>query len=203
MRIDLNNIPHYFFCRYSDNSQSAPVQGGNAVEQPVSRQHPETAAPTGTTADSSGFEASQAFLICSLANHINVLAERSVRQMLGLSLMEWRVLVVLAVEPAAPPGRIVAIAAVNKAAVSRAVNSLERRGLLERKARAPNSRRRLLYLTAAGMDLHNKGTGSRLAFEDMLLRGMSAAERTQFHSMLKQALHNIDGSRPTSVATAT
>ena len=152
--------------------------------------------------DSSRFEASQAFLICSLANHINVLAERSVRQMLDLSLMEWRVLVVLAVEPAAPPGRIVTIAAVNKAAVSRAVNSLERRGLLERKARAANSRRRLLYLTPAGLALHSQGTGARLAFEDLLLGGMSAPERQQFHHMLKRALHNIDDGS-TTVASAT
>lgn len=141
-----------------------------------------------------GFEASQAFLICSLANRINVIAERSVRQRLDLSLMEWRVLVVLAVEPAAPPGRIVAIASVNKAAVSRAVNSLERRGLLERKARAPNSRRRLLHLTQAGLDLHDQGDSSRLQFEAQLLVGLSAVEREQFHRLLKLALHNLDDS---------
>jgi DNA-binding MarR family transcriptional regulator len=141
-----------------------------------------------------GFEASQAFLICSLANRINVIAERSARQRLDLSLMEWRVLVVLAVEPAAPPGRIVAIASVNKAAVSRAVNSLERRGLLERKARAPNSRRRLLYLTPAGVALHDQGGNARLEFEAQLLVGLSAVEREQFHRLLKLALHNLDDS---------
>ena len=141
-----------------------------------------------------GFEASPSFLICSLANRINVIAERSVRQRLDLSLMEWRVLVVLAVEPAAPPGRIVAIASVNKAAVSRAVNSLERRGLLERKARAPNSRRRLLYLTQAGLDLHDQGSSSRVQFEEQLLMDLSATEREQFHRLLKLVLHNLDHS---------
>lgn len=139
------------------------------------------------------FEGSHSFLICTLANHINVVAERFLRKNLNLSLMEWRVLLVLAVEPAATPGRIVTLAAVNKAAVSRAVNALERRGLLERRPVDDRRKRRLLHLTPAGKALHDEGTGSRRSFEEEMLGGLSPAERAQFHMLLKRALGNLDG----------
>lgn len=150
--------------------------------------------PAGVNQSTAGtaFEASTSFLICTLGNRLNVLAERNLRRALDLSVMEWRVLTILAVEPAAPPGRIVAVAGVNKAAVSRAVNSLERRGLLMREA-APNHRLRTrLFLTPAGRAVHDRGTGERLHAEDELLQGLRADEREDLARSLKHLMRNLD-----------
>ncbi len=148
-------------------------------------------APSLSTAGTA-FEASNSFLLCNLGNRLNVLIERVLRRALDLSVMEWRVLTVLAVEPAAPPGRIVAIAGVNKAAVSRAVNSLERRGLLTRQASPEHRLRTQLYLTPAGHEMHARGTGERLHSEEELLQGLGAAEREQLLGLLRHLLRNLE-----------
>ena len=147
-------------------------------------------APLGTAG--TAFEASTTFLICTLGNRLNVIAERVLRRVLNLSVMEWRVLTVLAVEPAAPPGRIVAIAGVNKAAVSRAVNSLERRGLLMRQPSPEHRLRTQLYLTDAGREMHDRGTNERLHSEDELLRGLSKPERERLLQNLRLLHRNLD-----------
>ena len=138
------------------------------------------------------FEASIAFLLVTLGNRLSVEAERVLRRKLDLSFMEWRVLTVLAVEPAAPPGRIVAVAGVNKAAVSRAVNSLERRGLLTRVAAPEHRLRTQLFLTDAGRRIFEEGTLARLNGEDEVLAGLSADDRQHLLVQLRQLLRNID-----------
>jgi DNA-binding MarR family transcriptional regulator len=102
------------------------------------------------------------------------------------------VLTVLAVEPAAPPGRIVSVAGVNKAAVSRAVNSLERRGLLTRVAAPEHRLRTQLYLTDAGTALFERGTRARLNGEDEILAGLSSQDRQALLASLRQLLRNLD-----------
>jgi DNA-binding MarR family transcriptional regulator len=138
------------------------------------------------------FEASISFLLVTLGNRLSVEAERVLRRTLDLSFMEWRVLTVLAVEPAAPPGRIVSVAGVNKAAVSRAVNSLERRGLLTRVAAPEHRLRTQLFLTDAGTELFERGTRSRLNGEDEILAGLTAEDRQRLLGDLRQLLRNLD-----------
>jgi DNA-binding MarR family transcriptional regulator len=138
------------------------------------------------------FEASPSFLICALGNRIAVKAERNIRKTFDLSLMEWRVLSVLAVEPSAPPGRIVAVSGVNKAAVSRAVNSLEQRGLLKRESAPDHGLRTHLFLTRAGQTLHKRGNGQRLHAEEQLLAGLSKTQRSQLSELLRRLMRNLD-----------
>ncbi|HEV7633367.1 MAG TPA: MarR family transcriptional regulator [Steroidobacteraceae bacterium] len=154
---------------------------------PAVRPNPAVQSTAGTS-----FEASPSFLIMALGNKLSVSAERNLRKTLDLSLMEWRVLAILAVEPAAPPGRIIAIAGVNKAAVSRAVNSLEQRKLLRRVAAANHGLRTHLFLTAAGLRLHRRGEGARMRAESQLLQGMTASERAQLITLLKKVMRNFD-----------
>jgi len=153
--------------------------------------------PTSATRQSTAgtaFEASISFLICTLGNRLSVTAERVLRRSLDLSFMEWRVLTVLAVEPAAPPGRIVAVAGVNKAAVSRAVNSLERRGLLTRVPAPEHRLRTQLFLTDAGHELHARGTDQRLHSEEAILAGLTPQERERLLEDLRRMHRNLDRS---------
>ena len=151
-----------------------------------------TTPPASQSTAGTAFEASISFLVCTLGNRLSVTAERVLRRELNLSLMEWRVLTVLAVEPAAPPGRIVAVAGVNKAAVSRAVNSLERRGLLKRVAAPEHRLRTQLFLTEAGQAMHDRGTDARLHSEDESLAGLSPTDRERLLQSLRQMLRNLD-----------
>lgn len=138
------------------------------------------------------FEGSIAFLLVTLGNRLSVEAERVLRRMLDLSFMEWRVLTVLGEEPAAPPGRIVAVAGVNKAAVSRAVNSLERRGLLMRQPAPEHRLRTQLFLTEAGRAIYERGSAARRLGEDAVLEGLSPEDRQRLLANLRHLLRNMD-----------
>jgi DNA-binding MarR family transcriptional regulator len=138
------------------------------------------------------FEASPSFLICALGNRIDVSAERQLRKALNISLMEWRVLAVLAVEPAAPPGRIISVSGVHKAAVSRAVNALEKRGLLKRAPAPDHGLRTNLFLTAAGRALYRRGIGERHCTEEDLLNGLTEKDRKHLIEMLQSLMRNCD-----------
>jgi len=138
------------------------------------------------------FDSSPSYLISALGNKLSVQAARNLRRQLGLSLMEWRVLAVLAVEPGAAPGRIIEFAAVNKSVVSRAVNSLLGRGLIDR-APAPNHGLRThLRLTDKGWGVHDDGIAARLEAEERLLAGLPAAERDRLVKLLKTLMGNVE-----------
>jgi DNA-binding MarR family transcriptional regulator len=137
------------------------------------------------------FDSSPSYLISALGNRLSVLAARNVRRLLGLTLMEWRVLAVLAVEPGATPGRIIEFSAVNKSVVSRAVNSLLKRGLITRSAAPDHGLRTHLYLTGEGQALHDRGVGARQKAEETLLNGLPAAERDKLIKVLKQLMDNL------------
>lgn len=139
------------------------------------------------------FDSSPSYLISALGNRLSVLAARNLRRQLGLSLMEWRVLAVLAVEPGATPGRMVEFSAVNKSVVSRAVASLLKRGLVTRASAPDHGLRTHLYLTDEGQKIHDRGIGSRLHAEEVLLAGLPPADRERLVQVLKQLMGNLDG----------
>jgi DNA-binding MarR family transcriptional regulator len=139
------------------------------------------------------FDSSPSYLIAALGNRLSVLAARNLRRQLGLALMEWRVLAVLAVEPGASPGRIVEFAGVNKSVVSRAVNALLKRGLIARAPLPGHGLKTLLSLTAEGRAVHDRGIGARQAAEQTLLQGLSPAEHEALVKVLKRMMGNLDG----------
>jgi DNA-binding MarR family transcriptional regulator len=102
------------------------------------------------------------------------------------------VLEVLAVEPAAPPGRIISVSGVHKAAVSRAVNALEKRGLLKRVPAPDHGLRTHLFLTAAGRALYRRGIGERQRAEEDLLNGLSEKDRRNLIKTLQRLMRNYD-----------
>ena len=144
----------------------------------------------GTTAPRVDFDASVAFLITSLANKLNNRASRQLKRRLGVGLMEWRAMVLLAVEGGASPGRIAQVAGVDKSVVSRAVTSLERRGLLRVSADSQPGRQTRLTLTAAGLTLHDLGIGDMLAREAALLETFTPEERAATIGLLKRLTAN-------------
>jgi len=153
--------------------------------------------PTAVANDSlstvTDFDSSPSYLICALANKITVMAARNLRRDLGLSLMEWRVMAILAAEPGATPGRVISFTGVNKSVVSRAVNSLVKRALVVREAAPDHGLRTHLDLTAAGREVHDKGIGSRLLAEAQLLAGLSPEDSAQLIHNLRRLNGNLGG----------
>ncbi|HEY5411211.1 MAG TPA: MarR family transcriptional regulator [Caulobacteraceae bacterium] len=137
------------------------------------------------------FERGIPFLVAALGNRLSAIASRSVRRDLGVGLMEWRTLALLAVETEATPARIGRVAGVDKSVVSRAVGSLEQRGLVEITSDPAASRQTRLSLTPKGLELHERGIGMAYTRNGELLQGFSPEEREQLADLLKRATANL------------
>lgn len=74
----------------------------------------------------------------------------------GLGIREWRVLAILGYYGPLNASDLVGRAASDKATVSRAVSQLEKNGYVTRVAHPSDARRRLIHLTEAGADLHDR-----------------------------------------------
>ena len=158
-----------------------------AAPKPASRADP---APGGGL--KTDFDRSVSYLLTALANKAMMGASRHYRRTFDIGLMEWRVLALLAVEAQASPARIAEVAGVDKSVVSRAVNALEKRGLLTVAAAAPaGGRQTRLALTAEGQALHDRGIVAALAGEARMLEGFSEAERRQLVDFLKRLTVNV------------
>ena len=83
----------------------------------------------------------------------------------------------LAIEPWIVAGRICEVIGLDRAAVSRSVRFMVRKGLVETRFQNGNERRQFLALTRTGLDLHDEIVKVALCRERQLLRGFSEAER--------------------------
>ena len=92
------------------------------------------------------------FLATAFANKLSKGASRRLKKVLGIGLMEWRVVCNLGVEPGLSAARIAEISGVDKSVVSRAVTELERQGLIGACA-DQTGRQTALRLTTAGQEI--------------------------------------------------
>jgi DNA-binding MarR family transcriptional regulator len=101
----------------------------------------------------------------------------------GLSVPEWRVLAVVSQSDAMAARDVVALTPMDKMAVSRAVTSLEKKGLIQRST-ASDRRVNELYLSETGREVFARAASSALAFEKELLEALTPEERREFHATL-------------------
>ncbi len=117
-------------------------------------------------------------------------SERIYRQRFGLALREWRVLAVLSrlerSDDAMPASEIVRLTAVEKAGISRALASLERRGLVARAWSQSDGRRAHVTLTAAGRSLLRQLAPAALVRQAALLSALTPRERRTFFALLEK-----------------
>jgi DNA-binding MarR family transcriptional regulator len=102
------------------------------------------------------FRRSIAYLLGAISNILSASASRFYRQHFAIGLAEWRLMWVLAIEPAITARRASQIMGLDKAAVSRAVAGLERRGLLQAAPDPADNRQRLIELSPAGTGLYRR-----------------------------------------------
>lgn len=115
-------------------------------------------------------------LLIFLANKTTLSASRIYRKRFKVSPTEWRVMAMLGVEPDITAKRICDVIGFNKAAVSRTLHTLIKRGLVEAKPLPGNSRSSLLALTEEGWDLHEQILDVVLERETRLLADFAPDE---------------------------
>lgn len=102
----------------------------------------------------------------------------------NLTIPEWRVLAVVSQESAVAARDVVARTPMDKMAVSRAVASLETKGLVARRAHPEDRRVAALQLSSAGRALFARVARLATAYEARLLSALTAEEQAALKSAL-------------------
>lgn len=105
-----------------------------------------------------------------------------------LSIPEWRVLTVLALEPGLSAAQVAERTAMDKVAVSRAVTRLLRSRRLARAFADADRRRSVLRLTRDGERVYARVVPFARNYERALLARLSPTRRRQLHSLLRELL---------------
>jgi len=130
-------------------------------------------------------EAFLPYRLSLLSNTVSQGISTAYRRIYGLSVTEWRVIAILGRFPGLTASEVMARGAMDKVAVSRAVNRLQERGLVVRSPHSDDRRRMPLRLTAAGGEpLFREVVPKALAYERELLAALSEDELARLKRVL-------------------
>ncbi len=124
-----------------------------------------------------------------LSNRISGEIATLYQERFGISVTEWRVMAVLGRYPEVSAVEVAEHTAMDKVAVSRAVNALIERGLLLRDIHSDDRRRSVLSLSADGFAIYDQIVPLARDYERRLLDSLSATEIKRFDALLDALLH--------------
>lgn len=102
----------------------------------------------------------------------------------NININEWRVLAVIAQADAVAARDVVALTPMDKMSVSRAVASLESKGIAERSVDARDRRVNMVSLTMRGRALFARISALALAYEDEIMGALTSEERDSLDRIL-------------------
>ncbi|MGH1576197.1 MarR family winged helix-turn-helix transcriptional regulator [Planktotalea sp.] len=110
---------------------------------------------------------------------------------LGLTTPKLRALAVLSVKDGILIRELAVYAVVEQSTLSRALDGLEKDGLIERKADEDDGRAFHIFLTDAGRDAHSRLWPHMFEASEAMFKGVSQEERTALTNTLQKMLRNI------------
>ena len=133
------------------------------------------------------------YRVTLLAKLLDRCTTRLLQASSGLSVAEWRVLAQLALSSPASVRQLAEQAWVDRAEVSRAAASLERRGFVDRRENLKDRRSPLLYCSEKGYALYQRVAPSRLDFHKTLTHLLSPERIGEMEAaMLTLAKYCVD-----------
>ncbi|MDQ1129658.1 MarR family winged helix-turn-helix transcriptional regulator [Microbacterium sp. SORGH_AS_0888] len=139
--------------------------------------------PLRTTLDPENFTPR---LLSLLSNALVWRESNELRRRFGLGTNDWRVISALAFRPGSPATEVSEFIGVNKAVVSKSVNTLAERGLIVLLDGPRGSRP--MYLTAAGVQMHDDMLPISMRGQDIVLAHLSAEEIVRVNDLLRRML---------------
>lgn len=124
------------------------------------------------------------FRLLILAKMLDRLASATILRGEHITLAEWRVMANLSRTGQSTVNALAAATYVDRAEVSRASRSLEKRGLVARGAHPSSKAKRVLSLTEAGHVMAARIGGQRREFYTYLLEGMSEADQQKLNELM-------------------
>lgn len=121
-----------------------------------------------------------------LTNTVSSAIAGAYAERFGLSIPEWRVMAVLALEPGISAATVAERTAMDKVAVSRAVSNLLRTRRVVRAFADSDRRRSVLRLSSGGEEVYWRVVPFARRYEQNLLAALSESERTQLKLFIDQ-----------------
>lgn len=132
------------------------------------------------------------YQLVALADQVSRIVSQIYGACFSLSRPEWRILASLVELGAVSATDICAHSTQDKMTVSRAVASLESRGLLQRSSASEDRRNKRLELTQAGLQLYEEMVPLILAQQDHLLEVLTNQEREVLDTLLVKLKKRAD-----------
>lgn len=130
-------------------------------------------------------------LITFIANKLSRTATKTYQQRFGVNVTEWRIIALLAIEPAISASRICQVIGFDRGPVSRTLAMMEKRGLLSIVADPRDARSHRISLTAKGRAAHDAIVAVALERERRLLGCLDADERETLIALLGRVHANL------------
>ena len=127
-----------------------------------------------------------------IANRLSRGASALYREKFGVGVVEWRCMVMLAVEEGVSAARISEVSSINKSLVSRALVKLEEQKYVEDYHESRTRKPRLLQFTPEGRDLYQQMLEVTLMREKKFRKGLSSKEISELLRMLRILFNNTD-----------
>lgn len=121
-----------------------------------------------------------------LSNRLSAAIAEAYSSRFGLSIPEWRVMAVLALEPGLSAAEVADRTAMDKVAVSRAVGRLISTGRAQREVAAGDRRRSMLQLTPEGRHIYRRIAPALRRYETELLAALDLRDRQLLESLLRR-----------------
>lgn len=121
-----------------------------------------------------------------LSNRISRSISDRYEQRFSLTLAEWRTLAVLGENSELSAAQVAERTAMDKVAISRAVNNLIKKGRIDRYFSEDDRRRSVLALSSVGRDIYQQVVPMALAYERDILQELSKEEQKFLHRILKK-----------------
>lgn len=131
-------------------------------------------------------------LLTFLTNKMSSGASACYRKHFGIGIVEWRLLAMLAVENNISANRMVQVIGLDKSAISRALQTLERDGHVSTEVDAKDARRYTVSLTTAGRELHDRVLVTALERERLLLGDLTETEVETLIGFLHRMTAQLD-----------
>lgn len=131
------------------------------------------------------------WLVTAITNKWSRSANTLYRKHFGVTVAEWRIVVLLALEPDISAARICQVIGYDKAPVSRMLKAMERRGLVRILVDPFHARKHVIALTPAGLALHDRVVVIALERERKLLSCLAPDEKEQLLGLLRRVHGNL------------
>lgn len=131
-------------------------------------------------------------LITFIANKLSRSATALYQQRCGVNVTEWRILALLAIEPAISAARICHVIGFDKGPVSRTLAVMQQNGLVSIRADEHDGRTHAISLTPKGQATHDRVIALALERERRLLSCLGKDEREVLINLLGRIHGNLD-----------